>query len=341
METGFQDYVQLSYLNAGTFIVQNVVSKDKILNNHVDLRYADFRNKLIDDSFKKITEADSAPIPLSREDMQSSPFFRYALNGEKSFADQENLIINILDLYKTGMLSVVDTEANGLGSAKLNNIGVTSYFIDDTNAKTIPYEQFRSNVLISRTGDYYHFSDELLSHPDVRKISASEYASIGYRKGVNLFTKTSSTNENKEYYYIEDAKLFLEEHQPEKLININVSDVRAKQDIRYNRHIKAEMVAYLIKEADTLIPASITGLTGITQEHIDKYGLSIEEVDDRLTHYFKSKEKELSTLGYREKPILGAHNTPYDSNIISWNVIRPIFRDTGKRKRLNVVYGSS
>ena len=320
METGFKDYVQLSYLNAGTFIVQNVVSKDKVLNNYVDLRYADFRNKLIDDSFKKIAESNSAPIPLSREDMKSSPFFRYAINGDKSFAEQENLIINIIDLYKTGMLSVVDTEANGLGSAKLNNIGVTSYFIDDTNAKTISYDQFRSNVLISRTGDYYHFTDELLSHPDIRQISASEYASIGYRKGVNLFTKTSSNNESKEYYYIENAKLFLEEHQPEKLVNINVSDIRAKQDIRYNRHIKAEMVAYLIKEADTLIPASITGLTGITQEHINKYGLSIEEVDDRLTNYFKSKEQELSALGYREKPLLGAHNTPYDSNIIRTNL---------------------
>lgn len=318
IERGYKDYIQLEFTNEGVFIAGSIIDKEKAEKNLIDLRYEDERYHLIVEAFKE-NRLDK-PIMLSREDMASSPFFKYALNSEKDFSDQENLIIHIMDMYNTGMMSVVDVEANGLGAAKLNNIGVTSYFIDQDKSPSLPFEEVEKFVLTSKLGNHYLFTQELLDSDKVKEISKADAAMLNYRDSLNVVTDLY----NEKHYLVTDLALMIPKLKEIK--NIDFSAVRRKDDvIHYNRQIRAEMIAYLVNEKDTLIPEVVTTLTGITNEHVQKYGHSIEYIDNSIVKYFEQVQERLAKQGYQKdgKPtpiLLGAHNAPYDSNIARVNL---------------------
>ena len=60
-------------------------------------------------------------------------------------------------------------------------------------------------------------------------------------------------------------------------------------EIIINRTLKGETISYLVKPENFIIPATLSKLTGITNELANKYGYPISDIDTMVSNIFKDK----------------------------------------------------
>lgn len=236
----------------------------------------------------------SNPVLLSRDDIMDNPFFKYNRFGQKDFQHFENSVIEIIDSHKVDEFSVFDVEADGLGNARLINIGFMNYSINP-----------HSGLKIQNDDGYFLSNDKTGYHYFIQKDDFSRLQQNQKILPANQFTTETthifSTESGQSFYIPEIKKL-------EECLWLR-NQKKVEDGVLVNREIQANTFAFLVKPEDFIIPTAITHLTHIDNDLARTYGLTIPEIDQKITDYFKNQ----STLFI-------AHVTNYDSNIVRSNL---------------------
>lgn len=303
VESGYKDYLSLSYMDGGVFMVERTLPENEV-RKLVDLREPSEKTKELIAAYEQDFNNGNHIVELTREQIKDNPFFKYNDYGELDFDLFESTVIGIIDSNEVDMLSVFDVEANGFGNSKLMNIGFMNYMIDEKTGEEIDSEEFERKMFLTSRGEQYLLEDgEIIQ---LRKISIDEkeLLPLDIQKKV-LINFANIHNHEEEYdYYLPDDVILGSKNKSlpyKKVSNYNFNENRK---IVYNRKIKGEMLAYLVKDDDFLVPQEMINLTGITQDLLRKYGLTTDMVDNDLDAYFKDKNV-----------LFGAHNTPYDARV--------------------------
>lgn len=289
----YKDYLKMNYLENGVFMVSNLIEENEVqpinkilfkkeMDTHLKIKEAFENNKL-----------DNV-VEISREELKSSPFFVYNTRGNEDFEDFENMIINILTENKVDYYVTFDVEAVGFSNAKMINLGTVNYQIDEKSGTILSTKDFKENCYKNAKNEEFYIPF------NIRKISKEEYST--------LVDKNPKLLNSKILYKGND--IYFVENNEEKMIHIKNKEEKGNNVI-INRTIKATTLSRLIKESDNKVPIYMTYLTGINNEHINKYGKEIKEVDDFFADFYKGKDI-----------IIGAHNTNYDLRISQANTTR-------------------
>lgn len=310
VEENFEPLIRLNYVSEGVFIGERIVHKSNYApENIIELNKDDTRQKALIDYYEeqKRNNNSNKITYLSRDDLKDNPFFKFNKFGHDDFEKFEQVIIGIIDSNRIDQYTVFDVEADGFGNARLLNIGVMNYKIDENSGTTLTLDEFKDKCLISPTGIQYVLDKDPLDYDGLNEISKKEYETLRDEKAMSvLFSKYHDK------YYVMDsnANAFTTNtnnllNQFNKVENIIVQDGK----VIFNRTLKGETVSYLVKPDNFVIPSTLTKLTGITNELAHQYGLDKADIDDMLFDLFKDK----STLFI-------AHNTEYDGRIARVNL---------------------
>ena len=306
VEQNFEPYIRLNYMTEGTFIAEKIVhginyNPEQII--HLDKN--DKREKALIDYYEeqKTLDNENKVVQLSREDLKNNPFFKFNRFGNDDFNKFEEVIIGIIESNNIDQYAVFDVEADGFGNARLLNIGFMIYQIDnDLNngiTQKLSKTQFDDNTYTTVTGKEF-----LLNTPNkddiLVEINEKKYEELLNEKALSLLTKQGK------YYLIHDRHLLDNHDYFTEIKNKKVTD---DNEIIINRTLKGETVSYLVKPENFIIPATLSKLTGITNELANKYGYPISDIDVMVSNIFKDK----STLFI-------AHNTEYDGRIARVNL---------------------
>lgn len=163
-KNNYKDYLQVNYMSEGAFIGYKVIQADKLKAQ--DIIRLDSPKKAEQDNIAKYYEENfynkkTFVQEVTRKDMLEADFFKNnGLYGEKEFEAVESLFISIIDKYSANLddknkniiISVIDTEANGLGKApKLFNFGAFDISIDPNSGTTISLKDFLSEYNTTKT----------------------------------------------------------------------------------------------------------------------------------------------------------------------------------------------
>jgi len=307
VESNYENYLSLSYMDGGVFMVERALPKEEV-RKIVDLRDASEKTKALIEAYEQDFSNGNHVVPLTREQIKDNPFFKYNDYGQLDFNLFESMIIGIIDSNEVDTLSVLDVEANGFGNSKLMNIGFMNYFIDESTGIEMDVEEFEKRVFMTQRGEKYLLEDgEIIQ---LKKINSDEMRELPLetqKKVLINMANLTNKEENYDYYLASDNILNIKKGLPYlPITNYNFSQNRK---MIYNRQIKGEMLAYLIKDKDFLVPQEMVNLTGITQELLNKYGVETDQADTEIAEYYKNK-----------RVLFGAHNTPYDARVARANL---------------------
>lgn len=297
----YDGYLSLSYMDGGVFMADRVVSKQEA-SNIIDLRNKNTKSQAIIDVFEKDFKEKNI-VHLTREQIKDNPFFKYHDYGNLNFDLFERMVIGIIDTNDIDTLTVFDVEANGFGNSKLMNFGSMNYFIDQASGTTLTNEKFYEQFYYTQRGEDYLLNDEQIK--DLKEISLEDKSNLSLEEMKHLLLKPGKNDTIN--YYLYTGKI---NKKNKKLPFFQVKNFidNMNGNITYNREIKADMLAYLIKDNDFKVPQEMINLTGITQEILNKYGKETHIVDDELIDFYKDKTV-----------LFGAHNTPYDARVLRAN----------------------
>jgi hypothetical protein len=306
VKNGYNDYLSLNYMDGGVFMAERVVA-NKDATNIIDLTVTEGKSAYLSEVFEKDFK-DKNIIELSREQIRDNPFFKYHDYGDLNFDLFEKMVIGIIDSNKIDTLAVFDVEANGFGNARLMNFGATNYSIDENTGKDISKDDFFRKVYYSQRGEEYVLTDEQLG--DLIEVSEEERVNLPLEMQQQILLKYDQSMEDEYKCYLYPVEKQVKLRNKLRLPFEQLSNFIEKNDkVIYNRSIKANMLAYLIKDDDYKTGQEIINLTGITQEVLRKHGKYTSEVDTELSEFYKDKSV-----------LFGAHNTPYDSKILRANM---------------------
>lgn len=307
VESNFEDYLSLSYMDGGVFMVDRVQPAEDV-RKIVDLRDKSEKTKALIEAFEQDFKDGDHVVPMTREQIKDNPFFKYNDYGELDFNLFESMVIGIIDSNDVEVLSVLDVEANGFGNSKLMNIGFMNYMIDENSGLKIKRDDFNKRVFHSSRGESYLLTEEELSGLKEISVTSKDALPLEMQKKV-LVNQGDLEDQKSDYvYYLPNE---VELNPKKKLSYTKVSNQKDGEgdDIIINRQIKGEMIAYLVKDKDFLVPQEMVNLTGITQDILNKYGVVTEQVDRELAAYYEGK-----------KVLFGAHNTSYDARVARANL---------------------
>ena len=304
VENDYRDYLSLGYMDGGVFIADRVVRNGDV-KNIVDLREVDDKTSRIAAAFEK-NFSDSPLVHLSRDQIRDNPFFKYNTSGDIDFNLFERMVMEVIDSHEVEMLTVFDVEANGFGNSQLMNFGAMNYCIDENFGDVCTEEDFDRGICSTSGGERVWLSDE-----DIRMlapVSLKDKEKMPASLQRSLLTRKNEKGAEQYFNHPEIArKHSLKDDSPVFLV---IRNSRSLQDgtVVYNRQLRAEMLAYLVKDGDFRVPQVMTNLTGITQELLDRYGMQTSLVDESLGRYYEGR-----------KVLFGAHNTPYDARVLRAN----------------------
>lgn len=307
-ENGYYNlFAQMNYLDNGLFMVSNIVEKNKV-QNALELKQNLEKYKIVDEAYKD-KKLDNV-VNLSRDELKSSPFFKYGRYGEVDFNLFENMIIGILDYYNLDCYTTFDVEATGFSNAKMLNLGTVNYIINEANAFEISKETYENQMYKSIKNNKYLLKEIEKIHP----LNKKEYLDLLNKGDLKNIYYRGENGEKEPFYY--DGEI-------EKINNVILKDDKYV----INREIEATTLSRLIKEEDFKMPIYMSYLTGVNNEHLNKYGKTLLETDNFFSDYYKGK-----------KVMIGAHNTPYDIRIARANTSR--FYDEVLLNRDNKLFDS-
>lgn len=309
VESNYEDYLSLSYMDGGVFMVDKI-EKSENVRKLIDLRDKSEKTKDLIEAYEQDFKSGNHVVSMTREQIKDNPFFKYNDYGDLDFNLFESMVVGIIDTNNVEMLSILDVEANGFGNSKLINIGFMNYMIDKDTGVTISQKNFEELVFHSTRGESYVLKkEELLG---LRKISveAKDALPLEVQKKilVNNGNLQNKKAEDYDYYLPSDVEL----NPKNKLSYTKVSNYKILEktkEVVINRQIKGEMLAYLIKDKDFLVPQEMVNLTGITQDLLEKYGINTHDADKNIANYYKDKVV-----------LFGAHNTSYDARVARANL---------------------
>lgn len=318
VDSNYEDYLSLGYMDGGVFMVDKVVKKS-IVNNVVDLTRENKKEQLIERAWQD-DFMDKNLVSLSRNQIKDNPFFKYHDYGNLNFDLFERIVIGIIDSNQVDMLSIFDVEANGFANSKIINFGATNYFINSKSGNKIEEKYFYERFYHTPRGEEYLLESDDIS--GLRVLSEKEKQELPLELKKQLLIKYDLNDESDDFtYYIhKDAPNFVKQ---KKLPFTQIKNYLKTEDgfIVYNREIEATMIAHLIKDADFKMPQEMINLTGITQRLLDIYGQKTTLVDTSVSEYYKGK-----------KVLFGAHNTPYDARVLRANL--PLTYEVLKKNKL-------
>jgi len=304
VENDYKDYLSLGYMDAGVFMIDRVVP-EKQAKSIIDLRVQNSKTKAIVEAFEQDFK-EKNNVELTRENIADNPFFKYHAYGKLNFELFEKMVIGIIDSNKIDTLSVFDVEANGFGNSKLMNFGSTNYEINKDSGIKMKKEDFYSHLFMTSRKEDYLLNDEQAK--GLEEINVKDYVSmsISLKK---IVLQQYSKEDGVRYFLPPNAeKLTKKKSLPYEKIK-NYAENESDGFVYFNREIKATMLAFLVKDKDFRVPQEMIGLTGITQEVLEKYGKVTSQVDKELSDFYTGK-----------KVLFGAHNTPYDARVSRANL---------------------
>ena len=311
VQSHYQDYFSLGYMDGGVFMVDRVVDH-KDVKNIIDVREENHKTKIIKEAFAQDFQ-DKNIIELTREQIQDNPFFKYHDYGKLNFDLFERMVIGVIDTNQVDMLSIFDVEANGFGNSKIMNYGAMNYFINPKSGQTMNKDFFHEHLYHTQRGEEYLLTQDEVS--DLKELTQAEFdkLTLDFKKQVllkKIKTKTDFGEEESYNYYLHKD---VEQHIKSKKKSLPFLQIKNYNElgdtINFNRSIQATMSAYLIKDKDFRVPQEMTNLTGITQDLLNEYGQPVGKVDKELSEYYKDKNV-----------LFGAHNIPYDARVIRANL---------------------
>lgn len=316
VQNNYQDYLAINYMDGGVFMAERVVSPAQAPVVK-DLRGANAKAALIDEVFSKDFKTGHV-VSLNRDQIKDNPFFKYNDFGKSDFNLFERMVIGIIDSTRVkgdpiDTLAVFDVEANGFGNGKLMNFGAMNYSIDPLVSKTATVADFQERLFQNQRGREFLLTPEQMGALIPVKAEDKPNMPLERRKML-LMKRFAAPGANLTYdvYYDYPDSARDDKATPGlgPIAYVNNHAV-INGSVVYNREIRAEMIAYLIKDDDFKVPQEMTNLTGITQAHLDKHGIITQVADAGLADYYKGK-----------KVLFGAHNTPYDARILRANTPR-------------------
>lgn len=301
----YLDFIRLGYLDDGLFMVNQVVKNSAVNKDNLLLIQKDLKTSRIIDEAYSDGKLDKV-VEVSREQLKNLDFFKLDRYGERNFELFENLLIQIIEREDVEMYTTFDVEANGFSRAKMFNLGTANFEINKESGKTIDYQSYADRTFYSLKNKQYLLDEEEMK-TKLRLLTRGEYESYLNKNDLThvLFKVDRNSGKKVPYLYESDKK--------EKVNNVKMIYVDEKssdvKEVIYNREIKASTLSRLVKEDDFNLPIYMTYLTGVKNQHLDKYGKPIAEVDEFFTNFYKDK-----------KIIIGAHNTRYDLGICEANM---------------------
>lgn len=309
VDSNYEDFISLSYLNGGASMAEKVVQKNDV-SNIIDVRAGNAKSEELEAAFEQdFKEVNS--VKLTRDQIFDNPFFKYHDYGKLNFELFEKMVIGIIDQYGVDTLAVFDVEANGFANSKIINFGATNYTINQNTGVTISKEDFNKQFFQTSRKENFLLNQDQIA--ELIEISADEFEEI------QIDLKKAILMQNDPEYGVRyfSPKDLSSVSKRKNLPWENIRNHKNNEDgtVTYNREIEATMLAYLIKDKDFKVPQEMTNLTGITQEILNKYGKDTAIVDNELNSYYEGK-----------KVLFGAHNSPYDNRISRANM--PLFYKT-------------
>ena len=287
----YNDFVQLNYLDDGLFMANNTVKAEKA-NIYLSLKQDLEKYKAVEEAFKD--EKLDKPVHLSREELKNMPFYKYNRYGKHDFEIFENMIISILDISGAEIYATYDVEANGFSNAKMFNLGTVNFTINESNAREVKKEVYEKQQYYSIKNNKYLLKEE----DKIIPLSNEEYLDLLRKNDLSRIFFKKDLFEVKPYIYNGNLE------EVEKINNVLLKDDK----YIINREIEATSLSRLIKEKDFKLPVYMSYLTGVKNEHLNKYGKDIQEVDKFFTDFYKGK-----------KVVFNAHNAAYDNRICRAN----------------------
>ena len=316
VHNNYQDYLSINYLDGGVFMAERVVSPNQAPVVK-DLRGANAKAALIDEVFSKDFKTSNV-VSLTRDQIKDNPFFKYNDFGKSDFNLFERMVIGIIDSTRLkgepiDTLAVFDVEANGFGNGKLMNFGSMNYSINPLVSQTASVEDFQARLFQNQRGREFLLTPEQVEA--LVPVKAEDKPTLPLeRRKMLLMKRFAAPGSNLTYDvyfdYPDSAREDTTTPGLGPIAYVNNHTI-INGSVVYNREIRAEMLAYLIKDDDFKVPQEMTNLTGITQAHLDKHGIKTHLVDASIAEYYKGK-----------KVLFGAHNTPYDARILRANTPR-------------------
>lgn len=308
VENDYKDYLQLNYMDGGIFMTERVI-EEGIVKNVVDLRNKDSQEKWIDETFSKHFSDGKCKIELSREEIKDNPFFKYHDFGELNFELFETMVIRLIDSNKVDKLTVFDVEANGFGNARLMNIGATNYVINSQSGQKMDSTEFLERYFVTPRQEAYILKPDEVKQ--LKEISLDELEQLSMAQSQQVLFNTDEEGNQRAFLAPEDNRVMIRNKLRLPYEQVKNHIFTSDGEVLFNREIKADMLAFLVKEKDFKTSQEITNLTGISQNLLDKYGISTSEVDKQLAEYYGNEKGKI---------LFGAHNTPYDAKISRANL---------------------
>lgn len=310
VENNYEDYMSLNYMDGGVFMAERVVAH-KDVHNVIDLQKKDGKSQDIINTFNTHFKNKSV-VEFTREQLKDNPFFKYNDFGDLNFDLFEKMVIGIIDTNKIDTLAVFDVEANGFGNARLMNFGATNYSIDEKSGSVMNRKEFYDKFYYSGRGEEYLLTTTQTE--ELKEITRDEKLKLPLDLSQQVLTKYNPGRRETYRYFLyptEKQKKVRNKHRLPflQISNYIENDSGQLSEVTYNRTIKANMLAYLVRDKDYKSGQEIINLTGITQEILENQGKDTAIVDQELFDFYKGK-----------KVLFGAHNTPYDSKVIRANM---------------------
>ena len=313
VEGNYKDYMSINYMDSGVFMAERVVPEASAPYIK-DLRGTNAKSQLIDQVFSNDFKEKNV-IALNRDQIKDNPFFKYNDFGKSDFNLFERMVIGLIDKahvngHPIDTLAVFDVEANGFGNGKLMNFGAMNYSIVEGVGQKASIEYFKEGLFQNQRGREFLLTKEQIAALVPVKAQDKPGLDVERRKMLLMkrFTEKGTNHTYDIYYdYPDHARNDSVTPGLGPIAYVN-NHAEINGEIVYNREIKAEMLAFLVKDDDFRVPQEMTNLTGITQEHLDKHGKPTHVADKEIAEYYKGK-----------KVLFGAHNTPYDARIMRAN----------------------
>lgn len=323
-ENNYQDYLAINYMDEGVFMAERVMPAAEA-GTVIDLRGTNAKSadiaKVFATDFK-----DKNVVAINRDQIKDNPFYKYHDYGDMDFNLFERMVIGLIDKNDIDTLSVFDVEANGFGNGKLMNFGAMNYFIDEKSGERSSVEEFEALLYHNQRGEEFLLTEE--QEAELVRVPAQVKPLLPLADRRQLLMKRNPRDGERDYDYYSHPG-FAAAARAKKGASPLFKQVRNRAEIDgevvYNREIRAEMLAFLVKDKDFKVPQEMTNLTGITQDLLDAYGKPTHVVDAEIAAYYKDK-----------KALFGAHNTPYDSRILRANAPQ-----TYETLRRSMIYDSA
>ena len=307
VDSGFEKYLRLNFLNTGVFIGEKPVQLSG--QEEIVLLEKDHSpQRALIDAMKdgKL----NSPVLVTREELQDNPFFKFNPYGVSDFEKFEQVIIKIIEENGLDSYSVFDVEADGFSLARLLNIGFLNYQINeaipennDGITKLFDKSTFNANVYTTLTGKKYFIDQQTMDDLNIVQINKDEFEKLRTNHALRLI------NRGNKYYKLPFDVELIDKQEDNHIFE--VKNYRLVDGNKYlvNRTLQAETMAFLVKPEDFVIPPTISKLTGITNEISQQYGLPITHIDKIVSDYFADKTT-----------MFIAHNTEYDGRIVQANL---------------------